>query len=232
MEEEEIEVKDEKEVSNTSFVMKLNNITIKLDKVLKVLILLLVLALMLTICIKAFYKTAFLDTSYNDATEKTSYKYDNVFMNIIYVSIFLVVIYILNKILTRNKIKFLIPLLVICLFIVFVCVVLYLKPVPVADQGQVMILGEAFLKDVYNLMLSPGSYLDMFPYQFGYSITIGIIFKFFNLIKVFNLQKYQYIQVFNCIISIVNIILLYKIGKEIVNEKNTKTLNILKIFKL
>ena len=204
----------EKEVNKK--LEKVQNISLKLQNFCKVMIIILMVIFLSLISIKSFYKTAYFPATYDNAIEKTDYKYDNLLENLAYIIGVLFIFHLLQTILNNIKLKYVIPIFLILIAGIFIWFVLTLKLVPIADQGQVMILGDAVYKNILNLMVHPGNYLEMFPYQFGYSLYMGIVINIINGLNNFlNLDVHMYLQILNCIYSIISMVLLYLIGNRL-----------------
>ena len=204
----------EKEVNKK--LEKVQKISLKLQNLCKIMIIILMVLLLSLIFIKSFYKTAYFPATYDNAIEKTDYKYDNLLENLAYIIGVLFIFYLLQTILNNIKLKYVIPIFLILIAGIFIWFVLTLKLVPIADQGQVMILGDAVYKNILNLMVHPGNYLEMFPYQFGYSLYMGIVINIINGLNNFlNLDIHMYLQILNCIYSIISMVLLYLIGNRL-----------------
>ena len=178
------------------------------------------------ITIKSFYKTGYFPSTFDNALEKTDYKYDNIFENLAYIFLILTIIYILNKILLKTKLKYVIPIIFTIILVCFIVFVIKLDLIPIADQGQMMILAEAAANNTINLHVSPGSYLDMFPYQFGFAYYAGLVIRIIELTNNFLKEDiYIYLEILNTFYSIVCMALMYLIGNRIINNKNDKENN-------
>lgn len=216
---------DDKKERNIS--ASIQNISIKICDIARILIIIAAIIIMTVISIKAFYKTGYFPSTYDNAIEKTDYKYDNILENLAYIILFLVIIYLLNKLLMKIKLKYVIPIGLVCVFIIFVWFVVTLDLVPIADQGQIMILADAVSNNIINLHVNPGSYLEMFPYQFGFAYYVGIVIKIINLTQnIFGLDSYIYLQILNAVYSIICMVLMYLIGNRLLKE-NKRAKNIL-----
>ena len=127
--------------------------------------------------------------------------------NLAYITCFLLIIYILQKVLLKIKLKYVIPIMLILIFVLFIRFIFVLKLVPIADQGQMMILADAVYNDIINLHVNPGSYLDMFPYQFGFAYYEGTIFKIMDTLKnIITIDRFIVLQILNTIYSLISMI--------------------------
>ena len=129
MEENKKEIK--KEVSNNEnklnkekVLENIQNVSLKLSDIARVLIIIAALFLIILIAVKAFYKTGYFPATYDNALEKTDYKYDNILENIAYISLVLIVIYIFQRILGKIKLKYVIPIMLILILTLFIWFVL------------------------------------------------------------------------------------------------------------
>lgn len=211
----DIDVKSEKEIfeEKIPFLQRFQNMSEKLFVLIRWAIIIFAVIMLLIIAIDAFYKTAYFKTSYDYALEKTDYKYDNMLENLAYITCFLLIIYILQKVLLKIKLKYVIPIMLILIFVLFIRFIFILKLVPIADQGQMMILADAVYNDIINLHVNPGSYLDMFPYQFGFAYYAGTIFKIMDIFKnIITVDRFIVLQILNAIYSLISMIVLYFIG--------------------
>ena len=218
MEENKKEV--EKEVNNKEnklnkekVLENIQSISLKISDIARILIIIATLFLITLIAVKAFYKTGYFPATYDNALEKTDYKYDNILENIAYISLVLTIVYVFQRMLGKIKLKYVIPIILILILTLFIWFVLTLDLVPIADQGQMMILADAVYNDIINLHVNPGSYLDMFPYQFGFAYYAGTIFKIMDILKnIITIDRFIVLQILNAIYSLISMIVLYFIG--------------------
>lgn len=217
-------------IDKDKIVNKMQSISLKVVDFARVVIIILSIMLLVLIAVKAFYKTGYFPATYDNAIEKTDYKYDNIFENLVYITVILFIIYLLHKLLEKVKLKYVIPIVLILLLSLFIWFVISVKIVPIADQGQIMILGDASYKNILNLHIGAGSYLDMFPYQFGFAYYVGVVIGLIDKIKnVFNLDAFVYLQILNGVYSIICMIFMYLIGNRLINKDDIKTKNILRV---
>ena len=217
-------------IDKDKIVNKLQKVSLKAVDFVRIVILILSIMLLVLIAVKAFYKTGYFPATYDNAIEKTDYKYDNIFENLVYITVILFIIYLLHKLLEKIKLKYVIPIVLILLLSLFIWFVISIRIVPIADQGQIMILGDASYKNILNLHISPGSYLDMFPYQFGFAYYVGVVIGLIDKIKnAFNLESFIYLQILNGVYSIMCMIFMYLIGNRLINKDDIKTKNILRV---
>ena len=230
----EVEKEVKKEINNKEnklnkdkVLENIQNISLKISDIARILIIIATLFLIILIAVKAFYKTGYFPATYDNALEKTDYKYDNILENIAYISLVLTIVYVFQRILEKIKLKYVIPIILILILTLFIWFVLTLDLVPIADQGQIMILGEAISNHIVNLHVNPGNYLEMFPYQFGFAYYVGCVISIVNGIQnIFNLEYFNYLQVLNSIYSIICMVFMYLIGNRLLKEDN-KSKNVL-----
>lgn len=217
-------------IDKDKIVNKMQSISLKVVDLARIVIIILSIMLLVLIAVKAFYKTGYFPATYDNAIEKTDYKYDNIFENLVYITVILFIIYLLHKLLEKVKLKYVIPIVLILLLSLFIWFVISVRIVPIADQGQIMILGDASYKNILNLHIGAGSYLDMFPYQFGFAYYVGVVIGLIDKIKnVFNLDAFVYLQILNGVYSIICMIFMYLIGNRLINKDDIKTKNILRV---
>ena len=191
------------------------------------LILVLALCILIYITISAFITTAYFQSTFTNATELTSYKFDNIFENIIYILIIILIIKIISKIVMNKSVgKIFILLFFIGILTLFIWAVLFFKLRPIVDQGNVVSLAFSTLNDNLFLKVSSGDYLEKFPYQFPFIFYISVIFKIaMKLGTIFWKNFHIILQLANVIFSILSMILMYQIGKRMIqNEKVNKIL--------
>lgn len=180
--------------------------------------------ILIIVGIASFFITAYFNTDIESANEKTLYKMDNIFLNIILILVFLFLIYKLSKI--ENKIvrNTLIILGFIGSIIIQVLWVLKIKFIPESDQGYVIYCARA-LKDrgMLEFISSPGNYLNLYPFQIGFAKYLQLI------IRVMNSDKAVYMQMFNVIYSVINLILMYKITKKLFKEEKIRRISLILI---
>ena len=187
-----------------------------------------VLIILVLISIGAIIKTAYFKATFDYALEFSDYKYDNVFLNILFVIIlaFLVFLisYLLNKI--KPKIAFVLFLVGLIVFLSFaIHFILDLSLQPHADQGQIMILGNAIAHEKLIDHMSPGSYLDMFRYQYGISMYIGLVIRIFDVISNFKMTNYYiYLQILNAVYSFLILLIMWYIGYLIFDKDKKKSI--------
>lgn len=217
-------------IDKDKIINKMQSISSKVVDFARVVIIILSIMLLVLIAVKAFYKTGYFPATYDNAIEKTDYKYDNIFENLVYITVILFIIYLLHKLLEKVKLKYVIPIVLILLLSLFIWFVISVRIVPIADQGQIMILGDASYKNILNLHIGAGSYLDMFPYQFGFAYYVGVVIGLIDKIKnAFNLDVFVYLQILNGVYSIICMIFMYLIGNRLINKDDIKTKNILRV---
>lgn len=227
--ENNIENKEKKSLINIKSKEKVYTIIQNIEKFLNKNVILLVAILVLVIGIAAVCVTAYFPSTCENAIEKTDYRDDSIIINIVLVCIALSIIYFLQKILDKIKIKYVLTIFSVVFFILSTLFCIYIKIGPIADQGFMITGAQAILAKAMSSFIEPGGYLDMFPYQFGFTIYSAIILKVLSkltfLTSIINIDAFIYFQILNTVYSIINMVLLYLISKRIFKDNK----NILKI---
>lgn len=204
----------------------------KIEKFLNKNVIAFVAILVLLIGLASIFITAYFPSTLENAIEKTDYRNDNIILNTVLVCIGLAIIYLLQKILDKIKIKYVLTIFSIIFIVLSTLFCIYIKIGPIADQGFMITGAQAVLARAMSSFIEPGGYLDMFPYQFGYVIYAAVILKILGkltfITNLINIDGFIYFQILNSIYNVINMILLYLIAKKIFKE-NKNILNILTI---
>lgn len=218
-------VKTEK-IEENKFINKMQ----KIEKFLSKNVITIIAICVLIIGIASIFITAYFPSTYENAIEKTDYKSDSIILNIVFVIIALLIIYFSQKLLEKIKIAYVLAISSIIFIIISTLFCVYIKIGPIADQGFMIMGGQAILAKAMSGFIEPGGYLDMFPYQFGFVIYSAVVLKILNkftfLTNLFKLDIFVYFQILNVLYSVINLVLLYLIAKRIFKD-NKKILNIL-----
>lgn len=185
-------------------------------------IIFLISLIIMIIGILSIFITAYFDMSLSSPNEITHFKYSigvlEVFISIIVIAL---IIFIVKKILKKIPSKFIFALLSILSFALFIFWVNILHLKPETDQKMIHDMSIYLLGGSVEFFLIPSQYLFYYPYQFGLTFFVSIIYKFFG-------QDYMIIQYLNCIASIINMFIIFKISKILFkNENIQKILTIL-----
>ena len=170
-----------------------------------------IIFLMLFIGISSFFITAYFEQRPESANELTLYKADIIILNIILIPLMLFLIYKFTKINPRIYKKIvLIAFLVI--FITQLIWVLNLKTMPVADQSDVVQIGEDWHnKEKMDYYTKPYGYIGRYPFQIGFSKYVDIIYH------IFNSTDYMNLEILNVVYSLVILYTMYLITKKLFN---------------
>ena len=164
--------------------------------------------------ILSIFITAFFDTTFYHANEKTSFKYSFGIIEIImFVVVFLLIVFLVKKVLRKVPSKILLTVLFLCVFPLFLLWVNTLKLVPEADQKMIHEMALSFLEGGIGYYLQTSFYLDLYPYQFGLTFFVSLIYKIFG-------SNYMYILFINCACSIINMLIIYYISKILFKSEN------------
>lgn len=180
--------------------------------------------ILIIIGVASLFMTAYFNGDAESANEKTLYKLDNIFLNLILILIFLFFIYEVSKI--ENKIirNILVILGFVGSFIIQGLWILKIKFIPESDQGYVIYCAKALTdRGMLEFITQPGNYLNLYPFQIGFAKYLQII------MKIVNSDKAIYMQMFNVIYSIINLILMYKITGKLFQDKKIKSISLILI---
>ena len=171
--------------------------------------------------ILSIFITAHFNTTFYHPDEKTFFKYSigilEIFTTIIAISI-LALLY--KKVLKKIPAKILIILLSICAFILFIFWTNTLKLNPETDQKMIHDMAIAFLNGNIYQFTDIAQYLFLYPYQFGLTFFVAIIYKLFG-------ENYMYIQYINSICSVLNMILIYQFSQKMFKNENIQKILVL-----
>lgn len=182
----------------------------------------LIAILIALIGILSIFITAYFNTTFYHPDELTHFKYSVGVVEILVSALVLaLIIFIVQKILKKIPVK----LLLISLFIVssflFIFWVKTLQLNPETDQKMIHDMAVSFLEGNITDYTQIAQYLFLYPYQFGLTFFVAIIYKIFG-------QYYMNILIINCICSVINMFILFQISKLLF--KNEKIQKILIIF--
>ncbi len=162
--------------------------------------------------ILSIFITAYFNTTFYHNDEKTYFKYSfGIFEIIISIVAILMIAVICKKIIKKIPSKFIMIPLIIFDAILFFYWINILKLTPQDDQALIHEMAISFLSKNMTLYLSTAGYLFLYPFQFGITLFVSIVYKIFG-------QNFLYIQYINVICSIINILILYYISKIIFNN--------------
>lgn len=166
--------------------------------------------------ILSIFITAYFNSTFYHPEEKTSFKFS---IGIIEIIISIIIIFIIallnNKILKKIPSKFLlIPITILDIFLYFYWIDA-IRLNPETDQKLINDMAIAFLNNDISKFTDIAQYLFLYPYQFGITFLISIIYKLFG-------ENFLYLQYVNAICSIFNMFLLYYISKLIFKNENTQ----------
>ena len=177
-------------------------------------LLLFIAILILIIGIFSLVVTAYFENAtYSSVPEKTNYRLDNFPLVLLGCLIFLLILFSLYKITKKIKIKW---LLAFCIIIIVISQLLWvnnLKFIPRADQASIIGCAKELLQRNFDNFGDPSSYFGIYPFQLGIIYYIALVFK------VFNTTKPLILQILNVIFSAINILLMYKITKQLFKDK-------------
>lgn len=193
-------------------IQKITNFLLKYE-------LIIISAIIGLIGILSIFITAYFDCTFYHPAEKTYFKYSIGIFQILAVILVIFIINILNKKIFKKipSIALLLPLLFVC-SIVFIVWINAMKLNPETDQKMIHDIAIAILNNNISNYTSTAQYLFLYPFQFGLSLFVSIIYKLFG-------TNYLFIEYINAFCSIVNLLIVYYISKIIFkNEKIQKTL--------
>ena len=170
----------------------------------------------------SIFVTAYFNSTFYHPEEKTSFKYSIGILEILltFISVF-VLILLSKKIIKKIPSYFLLIPILIGSFTLYIYWINAIKLNPETDQKLIHEMAIAFLNGNIEYYLTTAQYLFLYPYQFGLTFLVSIIYKIFG-------ENFQYIQYLNAIGSITNIVLLFYISKILFeNEKIQKILVLL-----
>lgn len=162
-----------------------------------------------SLIITAFFKNA----TYSSVPEITNYKFDNIIFMILGCLAFLLIMFILYNHTKKIKTKWLFIFSLLIISISQLLWVYNLKFIPRADQEAIIVAAKELLQGNFEIFGDPGSYFGRYPFQLGIIYYIALIFK------IFNTTEPLILQIFNVGFSIINILLMYKITKQLFKNK-------------
>lgn len=161
----------------------------------------------------SIFITAHFNSTFYHPEERTYFKYTIGILQIIVSAFSIFIIAILTKKIFKKvpSIFILIPALIIS-FIVFIVWINAMKLNPETDQKMIHDMAIALLNNNISSFTSVAQYLFLYPFQFGLTLFVSIIYKLFG-------ENYLYIEYINAICSIINMILIYLISKIIFKDE-------------
>lgn len=171
--------------------------------------------------ILSIFITAYFNTTFYHPDELTHFKY-TIGIPEILISIIVVVliIFIVQKILKKIPSKLLLILLLIASSALFIFWVKVLKLNPETDQKMIHDMAVSFLEGNIKNHIQTAQYLFLYPYQFGLTFFVSIIYKFFG-------QNYMNILIINCICSVINMFIIFQISKILFKNENIQKILII-----
>ena len=164
--------------------------------------------------ILSIFISAYFQTTFYHPDEKTFFKYSIGIVEILVtIFVFALIALISRKILKKIPSKILIVLLLIASSILFIFWVKTLKLNPETDQKMIHDMALYFLDGNISHHLETAQYLFFYPYQFGLTFFVSLIYKFFG-------TDYMNILLVNCICSTINIFILFYLSKLIFKNEN------------
>ncbi len=163
--------------------------------------------------ILSIFITAYFDCTFYHPAEKTYFKYSIGIIQILTAILIVFLINIFNKKILKKlpSIVLLLPLLFIC-SIVFIVWINAMKLNPETDQKMIHDIAVAILNNKISDYTSTAQYLFLYPFQFGLSLFVSIIYKIFGI-------NYLYIEYINAFCSIANLLIIYHISKIIFKDE-------------
>ena len=196
----------------------------KLTKNIVRIIFVVIIFLMIFIGISSFFITAYFEQKPESANELTQYKADIIILNIILIPLMLFLIYKFTKINPRIYKK----IVLIAFLIIFITHLIWglnLKTMPVADQSDVVQIGENWHnKEKMDYYTKPYGYLGRYPFQVGFSKYVDVIYH------IFDSTDYMNLEILNVVYSLVVLYTMYLIAKKIFKDDVTSKIAFLLIF--
>ena len=166
--------------------------------------------------ILSIFITAYFNTTFYHADEKTFFKYSIGIPEIlITLAVLALIIFIVKKILKKIPSKILLILLLIPSLFLFILWVKTLQLNPETDQKMIHDMALYLLGGSVDFFLIPSQYLFLYPYQFGLTFFVTIIYKIFG-------QDWMNILYINCIASVINMFIIFYISKMLFKNENTQ----------
>jgi hypothetical protein len=172
--------------------------------------------LVLIIGITSIVFSAYFEGAFDNVTEKTLYRRDNPIVMIIYMSITLLLIAILNRLVKNVKARNIFILLILFSTIIQFAWIFKIKLIPRADQAYVIQDAQKLLKGNYEYFSDKSSYFSIYPFQLGFIYYLALA------IKIYGKTNCLFLQCLNVVFSIMNMVTMYLIMKELVNKKAEK----------
>lgn len=177
--------------------------------------------LIILIGILSIFITAYFNTTFYHPDEMTYFKFSIGIIEIVTTVIAsALILFISRKILKKIPSNALIVLLLIASCLLFVFWVKTLKLNPETDQKMIHDMAISFLEGNISNFTQTAQYLFLYPYQFGLTFFVALIYKFFG-------QDYMNILIINCIASVINTFIIFKISKLLFKNENIQKILIL-----
>lgn len=166
--------------------------------------------------ISSIFITAYFNSTFYHPAEKTLFKYS---FGIIEILLSIMALFILGVVSKKvlKKVPSSILLIPICIIslAVYILWINAMKLNPETDQKLIHEMAIAFLDGKISSFTGISQYLFLYPYQFGITFVVSIIYKIFG-------QNYLYVEYLNAICSILNIILIFYISKILFKNENVQ----------
>lgn len=166
----------------------------------------------------SIFITAYFDCTFYHPAEKTFFKYSLGILEVLIAVLGIFLIYIFSK-----KILKKIPSSIILFTILPICLIIFIvwinamKLNPETDQKMIHDIALSILNNNVSDFTSTAQYLFLYPFQFGFSLFVSIIYKLFG-------TNFLYVEYINAICSIINMILIYYITKILFKNENIQKL--------
>lgn len=143
--------------------------------------------------ILSIFITAYFDCTFYHPAEKTYFKYSIGILQILISFLVFLLIALLNKKLFNKipSLAILLPILLVCM-LVFIVWINAMKLNPETDQKMIHDMAIAILNNNISDFTSTAQYLFLYPFQFGLTLFVSIIYKIFG-------TNYLYIEYINAI---------------------------------
>ena len=166
--------------------------------------------------ILSIFITAYFNCTFYHPAEKTYFKYSIGILQILISFLVFLLIALLNKKLFNKipSLAILLPILLVCM-LVFIVWINAMKLNPETDQKMIHDMAIAILNNNISDFTSTAQYLFLYPFQFGLTLFVSIIYKIFG-------TNYLYIEYINAICSIINMLIIYYISKIIFKNENVQ----------
>lgn len=166
--------------------------------------------------LSSIFITAYFNSTFFYPEEKTYFKYSSGIIEIVITVVVIALIALISrKILKKIPSKILFILLLLGSGFLFFLWVSVLKLTPETDQKLIHEMALGFLGGNINWFLGIEQYLFFYPYQFGITLFVSLIYKIFG-------QDFMIILFINCFCSLINMFLIYYISKMLFKNENVQ----------